>query len=186
MVTATHIYYGKDAGDMGGRPGGAGRLARARRGGRRGRQGDPPGLARCPGPRYWRMDWTRNDGLVDSWAMLAQNPDGTYLKPNWFGWRDRRCRPTASGGRPCWATSSTLLGGPGRAGLHRAPGPAGRMEHPPGSQVQGACADLPHRPDPGHPAGRLHGAGRGAQLARGRAVPVHPRHRGGQVESTRA
>ncbi len=64
---------------------------------------------RAPWPAHWRTDWTRNDGLVDSWEMLAQKPDASYLKPNWFGSRERvradRQRWTTVLGTfsyPCW------------------------------------------------------------------------------------
>jgi hypothetical protein len=64
---------------------------------------------RAPWPAHWRTDWTRDDGLVDSWEMLAQRPDGAYLKPNWFGGRERvpadRKRWTTVLGNfsyPCW------------------------------------------------------------------------------------
>jgi hypothetical protein len=64
---------------------------------------------RQPWPAHWRVDWTRYDGLVDSWEMLVQNADGTYLKPNWTGWRDvvpadRQRWTTVLGtfAYPCW------------------------------------------------------------------------------------
>ena len=31
------------------------------------------------------MDWLQDDGLIDSWEMLLQRPDGAYFKPEWFG-----------------------------------------------------------------------------------------------------
>jgi hypothetical protein len=64
---------------------------------------------RQPWPAHWRADWTRDDGLVDSWEVLAQRPDGAYLKPNWFGGRetvpaDRKRWTTVLGNfsYPCW------------------------------------------------------------------------------------
>jgi hypothetical protein len=64
---------------------------------------------RAPWPGHWRADWTRSDGLVDSWEMLSQNQDGSYTKPNWFGSREKvpadRQRWTTVLGNfkyPCW------------------------------------------------------------------------------------
>jgi len=66
---------------------------------------------RQPWPAHWRADWTRDDGLVDSWEVLAQRPDGGYLKPNWFSRQggervpaDRKRWTTVLGNfsYPCW------------------------------------------------------------------------------------
>ena len=70
---------------------------------------------KAPFAAQWRVDWRRDDGLVDSWEMLLQRPDGTYFKPDWFGqsanygtddWMDaERKRWTTVLGRfkyPCW------------------------------------------------------------------------------------
>ena len=40
---------------------------------------------KVPFAAHWRVDWRQDDGLTDSWDMLAQRPDGTYVKPDWFG-----------------------------------------------------------------------------------------------------
>jgi hypothetical protein len=32
----------------------------------------------------WRCDFTRQDGLTDSWDMLLPNKDGSYTKPSWL------------------------------------------------------------------------------------------------------
>jgi hypothetical protein len=40
---------------------------------------------KAPFAAQWRTDWGRDDGLTDSWEMLLQRPDGTYVKPDWFG-----------------------------------------------------------------------------------------------------
>jgi hypothetical protein len=108
MITSSRIYYGKDGGVW---------VAIL----------DAPGVWhmhdvadsdvgkpirldwRAPWPAHWRVDWTRDDDLVDSWEMLVGNPDGTYLKPNWFGGRDivpadRKRWTTVLGNflYPCW------------------------------------------------------------------------------------
>jgi hypothetical protein len=39
-----------------------------------------------PFPGQWRVDFTRADGLTDSWEMLLQEPDGRgFVKPSWLG-----------------------------------------------------------------------------------------------------
>ena len=68
-----------------------------------------------PFAAQWRMDWRQDDGLTDSWEMLLQQPDGNYVKPDWFGqsanygtndWMkpDRRRWTTVLGSfqYPCW------------------------------------------------------------------------------------
>jgi hypothetical protein len=50
---------------------------------------------KVPFAAHWRVDWRQDDGLTDSWDMLAQRPDGTYVKPDWFG-------QTESYGTPDW------------------------------------------------------------------------------------
>ena len=40
---------------------------------------------KAPFAAQWRVDWRQDDGLVDSWEMTLQRPDGSYLKPDWFG-----------------------------------------------------------------------------------------------------
>jgi hypothetical protein len=43
-----------------------------------------------PFPAQWRSDFTRSDGLTDSWEMLLQSrKDGEYQKPSWLGNDDR-------------------------------------------------------------------------------------------------
>ena len=32
----------------------------------------------------WRVDFTRHDGLTDSWDMLLSNKDGSFTKPSWL------------------------------------------------------------------------------------------------------
>jgi hypothetical protein len=32
----------------------------------------------------WRVDFTRHDGLTDSWDMLLPDKDGGYIKPSWL------------------------------------------------------------------------------------------------------
>jgi hypothetical protein len=70
---------------------------------------------KAPFPAQWRVDWTRDDKLTDSWEMLTQNPNGEYIKHGWFGqpesfgtpdWmKPARERWTTVLGRfqyPCW------------------------------------------------------------------------------------
>ena len=40
---------------------------------------------KAPYPAHWRVDWRRDDQLVDSWEMLTQNADGEYVKHGWYG-----------------------------------------------------------------------------------------------------
>jgi hypothetical protein len=39
----------------------------------------------APYPAHWRVDWRRDDNLIDSWEMLTQKPDGEYVKHGWYG-----------------------------------------------------------------------------------------------------
>ncbi len=43
---------------------------------------------KAPYAAQWRMDWRQDDGLTDSWEMLAQRPDGNYIRHDWFGQSD--------------------------------------------------------------------------------------------------
>ena len=40
---------------------------------------------RMPFAALWRIDWTAGDGLIDSWEMLLQGPEGKYVMQGWFG-----------------------------------------------------------------------------------------------------
>ncbi len=62
-----------------------------------------------PFTAQWRVDWTRTDGLTDSWEMIVERPDGRYDKHGWFGRpqqikSDRRRWTTVLGWfpYPCW------------------------------------------------------------------------------------
>lgn len=70
---------------------------------------------KAPFPAHWRVDWRRNDKLIDSWEMLTQKADGEYVKHGWYGqpesfgnvdWlKDGRKRWTTVLGSflyPCW------------------------------------------------------------------------------------
>jgi len=64
---------------------------------------------RPPFKAQWRVDWTRRDGLVDSWEMATQKRDGGFVKHGWFGSprnlpADRRRWTTVLGWfrYPCW------------------------------------------------------------------------------------
>jgi len=64
---------------------------------------------RQPFPAQWRLDWRRDDGLSDSWEMVAQRPDGRFTKIGWFGGEDtlpadRKRWTTVLGSfqYPCW------------------------------------------------------------------------------------
>jgi hypothetical protein len=39
---------------------------------------------KAPFAAQWRVDWRQDNGLVDSWEMLLQRPEGDYFKPDWF------------------------------------------------------------------------------------------------------
>lgn len=63
---------------------------------------------KAPYAAQWRVDWRQDDGLIDSWDMLVQRPDGAYVKPDWFG-------QPADYGTPGWTKSdrgrwTTVLG----------------------------------------------------------------------------
>jgi hypothetical protein len=40
---------------------------------------------KMPFPAHWRLDFTRNDDLTDSWDMLLQRQDRRYVKPSALG-----------------------------------------------------------------------------------------------------
>lgn len=61
-----------------------------------------------PFPAQWRMNWRREDGLADSWEIIAQRSDGNFVK-HWLGNastvpRDRKRWTTVLGSflYPCW------------------------------------------------------------------------------------
>jgi len=63
----------------------------------------------APHPAAWRVDWRKDDGLTDSWEMIAERPGGGYTKYGWFGSVGtvgaNRSRWTTVLGRfryPCW------------------------------------------------------------------------------------
>ncbi len=63
---------------------------------------------KAPFAAHWRMNWRQDDGLTDSWDMLLQQRDGSYVKPGWFG-------QPADYGTPGWMQSgrnrwTTVLG----------------------------------------------------------------------------
>jgi hypothetical protein len=46
---------------------------------------------KMPFPAAWRVDFSRSDGLTDSWEMLLQDKKaGDYRKPSWLGGGDER------------------------------------------------------------------------------------------------
>jgi len=60
---------------------------------------------KAPCTAHWRVDWRRDDQLIDSWEMMTQKPDGEYVKHGWYG------QPEAfgnvdwlHGGRERWTT----------------------------------------------------------------------------------
>ena len=64
-----------------------------------------------PFPGQWRVDFSKADGLVDSWEMLLQAPKGSgYVKPSWLGAGSESIPPTrqrwntvlGSYAYPCW------------------------------------------------------------------------------------
>ena len=55
---------------------------------------------KMPFPAVWRVDFTREDGLTDSWEMLLQEKKGgEYVKPGWVGGEDN-----LDSGRKRWTT----------------------------------------------------------------------------------
>ncbi|MBN1419893.1 MAG: hypothetical protein JXP34_14020 [Planctomycetes bacterium] len=38
-----------------------------------------------PFPALWRVDFRRDDAITDSWEMIRERSDGTFVKDNWFG-----------------------------------------------------------------------------------------------------
>jgi hypothetical protein len=47
-----------------------------------------------PFAAQWRVDFTRNNGLTDSWDMLLQDKKGgQYIKPNWLAGGSQRAAP---------------------------------------------------------------------------------------------
>ena len=96
VIEGPRVWYQRDVG-----PGDAGKVL--------------PLDWKAPYPAQWRVDWTRDDKLTDSWEMLTQNPDGEFIKHGWFGqpesfgtpdWmKPARERWTTVLGRfqyPCW------------------------------------------------------------------------------------
>ena len=64
---------------------------------------------RQPFPAQWRLDWRRDDGLTDSWEMIAQRQSGNFAKIGWFGdegtlpaSRKRWTTVLGSFTYPCW------------------------------------------------------------------------------------
>jgi len=53
----------------------------------------------APVPALWRLDWRKDDGLTDSWEMVAQRPGGSFAKYGWFG-----PAGTVPANRKRWAT----------------------------------------------------------------------------------
>jgi hypothetical protein len=67
---------------------------------------------KMPFPAQWRVDFTRSNGLTDSWEMLLQEKKGgEYIKPSWLGGGEDRLPPnrerwnTVLGDYPypCWS-----------------------------------------------------------------------------------
>ena len=53
----------------------------------------------APMPALWRLDWRKDDGLTDSWEMIAQQSRGSFAKYGWFG-----PAGTVPSNRKRWAT----------------------------------------------------------------------------------
>src|SRR5205085_1001268 len=59
---------------------------------------------KMPYPAQWRVDFTRNNALTDSWEMLLPaEKGGGYVKPSWLGSEEQHLPP----GRQRW---NTVLG----------------------------------------------------------------------------
>jgi len=68
---------------------------------------------RPPFPAQWRVDWRREENLTDSWEMVTEQPDGSFMKHGVFGQSetiaaDRRRWTTVLGwfNYPCWVDTS--------------------------------------------------------------------------------
>ncbi len=60
---------------------------------------------KAPYAAQWRVDWRRDDKLIDSWEMLAQKPDGEYVKHGWYGQPESFGNVDwLQGGRKRWTT----------------------------------------------------------------------------------
>ncbi|KPK64632.1 MAG: hypothetical protein AMK73_04565 [Planctomycetes bacterium SM23_32] len=66
-----------------------------------------------PFPAQWRVDWTKADGLTDSWEMVMQSSNGAFVKQGWFGGAstlpaDRKRWTTVLGWfqYPCWTDTA--------------------------------------------------------------------------------
>jgi len=64
---------------------------------------------KAPFIAHWRVDWTRHDGLTDSWAMVVAREGGSYRKPSFAGYeggvpknRQRWTTVLGSFQYPCW------------------------------------------------------------------------------------
>jgi len=62
-----------------------------------------------PFPAHWRVDWTRDDGLSDSWEMALARAGGGYRRPSFEGYdarlpanRNRWTTVIGSFSYPCW------------------------------------------------------------------------------------
>ena len=67
---------------------------------------------KAPFTAHWRVDWTRDDKLTDSWEMAVGKPGGGYRKPSFAGYEgslpaSRRRWTTVLGtfSYPCWIDS---------------------------------------------------------------------------------
>jgi hypothetical protein len=66
---------------------------------------------KMPYPAQWRVDFTRPNGLTDSWEMLLPGEKGGYVKPSWLGSEEQYLEPnrhrwnTVLGDfpYPCWS-----------------------------------------------------------------------------------
>jgi hypothetical protein len=67
---------------------------------------------KMPYPAQWRVDFTRSNGLTDSWEMLLQTEKGgDYLKPSWLGGGEQHLPPDRQRWNtvldwfpyPCWS-----------------------------------------------------------------------------------
>ena len=64
---------------------------------------------KTPFSAQWRVDFREDGGLTDSWEMLVEKPDGSYLKLDWFGQPDADGTPDwLKSGRNRW---TAVLGG---------------------------------------------------------------------------
>ena len=163
---------------------------------------------KMPFVAQWRADFTRHDGLTDSWEMLLANKEGGgYTKPSWLSQEGKisDASRTSSGlvdqeaykpggpasdqlppDRPRWTTVLGFVPYPVWSDLDRERLPPAARTPP--AQIRRAGRDLSAGPGPADtPVAAVHAVGRHRAGDHGsRAVPAHSRHRGAEAGARRS